>query len=381
MRERVNDDLLVEHGHRRDRSLRAPADPPFARLAYLQRAAGNRAVEALLDGGQAVQRDGPPGTVIEVHPVTIPPSELSYEELIEDNINIVEAMLDNYDRALDQFDKVMTSASAKEAEKKGVGAILLSEVTKMVAEKVTDLALEEFPGAKTLYESTKKLIEAVEKEEKRAAAAGYSHDLAVFVTDIRTQIGKLKTNFRESIVQIKHDAHKAQKARDPAAREASRTVARLYNQSLRSQVAGTFSEAGLYQMMAERWISGSVIEAETKAKGYVFIRLNKDWKVVVAHIHAPGGERLAEQLLREQGGTVNLNELKVRREVEFMPEELTWVNATFDESGHGGNVTENILAQKNPAYLKTFATKMTTIGIPPTTKLTGDAAPGGGEGD
>jgi hypothetical protein len=356
-------------------------DPALARLVQLQRLAGNRAVESALSGRGPlmIQRDGAATNVVPVQVVEIPTSDLSYEELIEDNINVVDTMLDHYDRALGQFETAMTSASAKEAEKKGVGEIILTEVTKMVAEKITDLALEEFPGAKTVYSSVKTLLEAIDKEEKRAAAAGYSHDLGVFVTTIRTQIGKLRDEFKDGIVTIKHDAHKAQMGRVPGAREAARTGARLLNQSLRSQQAGAFSEAGLYQVMAEKWISGSVSgEGEGKTKGWVYIRLDKSWNVVNAFIHAPGGARLAEQMLREEGGTVNLNEFKVRRQVDFWPESLTFVNVWIDEKGHSENVMQNILAQKNPAYLDTFIKKLSTVGIPPTSKLTGDEAEGGG---
>jgi hypothetical protein len=369
------------HGEGRTDQRHAPGiDPALARLVQLQRMAGNRAVEFALRGRGplAVQRDGAGTSVVPIQVVEIPKSDLSYEELIEDNINVVDTMLDHYDRALGQFETAMRSASAKEAEKKGVGEILLTEVTKMVAEKITDLALEEFPGAKTVYSSVKTLLDAIDKEEKRAAAAGYSHDLGVFVTTIRTQIGKLRDAFKDGIVTIKHDAHKAQIARTAGAQSAARTEVRLLNQSLRAQAAGAFSEAGLYQVMAEKWISGSV-SGEGKAKGWVYIRLDKGWNVSSAYIHAPGGARLAEQMLREESGSVNLNDFKVRRQVDFMPQDLTSVSMWLDEKGHGSVIEQNLLAADNPAYYSTFVNKIRTVGIPPTTKLTGDEAEGGGD--
>jgi hypothetical protein len=288
-------------------------------------------------------------------------SELSVPELIEDNLNTQEAILENERTALDNFETVVTHASKKESIPKGAGEIVIEELNKYVIKKIIDIGLKEFPVAKEIIDIGTSIIESVEKEKQRAAEASVSNALGKFIVSQRTQIGKMISRLKSLHTNIKHDAQTRYEKKSPGEKESYRIKLSYLNNQLTTMESSSHSPEALFKLISEKWIGG--------VKGHVFIRLDKNWNVLVAHIHAPRGQRLAEALLRAGGGKVNLNDLKVKRTVEFMPEKLTWVWANYDENGKMvGGIRFNIFGQK---YVKKYIENIRKSGLPETAILSG----------
>lgn len=315
-------------------------------------------------GGSALQRDD----TVDVDIVDVkPPVVNTVSGLVEDNMNIQEAILDNLGTALENFETIVNASSEKEAIPKKVGEIVLDEITKLVINEVIDKSLEEFKPVKKIIELGKSIIEGVEKENKRVEEAKQSNELAKFIVEERTNIRKMTDEIKinkvgtRQLAQARYDATK-----DSGGKKAYFDFLALQNSQLRNDIAGPFTPEALFAKITESWIMANV---KGGSPSYIFIRLDKDWTIVKAYIHAPRGQRLAEQLLRSAGGNLDIWSMHVPMTVEFFPAELSWVTAKFDANGKSTEVSTNIYGQK---YVPQFLQNMKDKGIPKTKVLEGD---------
>jgi hypothetical protein len=308
--------------------------------------------------------------VISVDIIEKPKSELTVPELIEDNLNTDEAILENYRTAIENFETVVNSAAEKEGIPKGLGEIALEEINKFVINQIIDRSLKKYPIAKDLVKLGKSIIEAAEKERKRAGEASVSSALGKFVVNQRTTLGNMISTLKMERINIKHEELRKYNKMDNTSKMEYREGLVWDNNSLSKMATSSHSSEALFQKLVECWIGGAKVGEKP---AHVFIRLDKDWKVVTAHINAPRGQRLAEQLLRISKGKVKLNDLNVPRTVEFKPLTLHVLDASvlteITARGHMENFSAN-LSGKN--YMQAFIDNISALGLPDTTIMTGD---------
>ena len=97
--------------------------------------------------------------------------------------------------------------------------------------------------------------------------------------------------------------------------------------------------------------------------------LDPEWRVVRAHIRAPRGHKLAGQLLADNGGWFDLNDLHLVRHLTWEPAELAVCEALFDGRGVPRRFDRN---EKGGQYFDEFQQKLRAGGLPHTRVLTGD---------
>ncbi len=97
----------------------------------------------------------------------------------------------------------------------------------------------------------------------------------------------------------------------------------------------------IFRVLSADWISSSTISGGWGVHhGKIVIRLNKDFSVKDAHILAPGGQKLAEQLVKEAKDTsvdgVDLYNMDVKKEVQYYGDESGYPSAYvyLNENNH-----------------------------------------------
>lgn len=307
----------------------------------------------------------PPKSDIEIEIVPIPKSALSISQLIEDNINTKEAILVNYREALHNFEVIVNSSSQKEGEAL-IGATVVQFVTKFVFEKLLDGALEKLPHAKSVIDLITGTIEEVNKEKERAAKATESYKLGQFIINLARKITKIRTSLMSNKVEIKADGERKHKEiKSKTGKEIYRTTILIANERLTNTLANSASQESLFKLISEQWITQNT----SSGSGYLKIVINNKWEVTYAHLHVPRGQRIAEQLLKDSNGEIDLNKFYIRRNIEYIPEPLSALYYDFDASGRGLGALSATLGGKK--YAQSFIDKLRQ-GLPSTKLLTGD---------
>ncbi len=230
------------------------------------------------------------------------------------------AILDGWDGALSIFDKVLSSKSDKEtnpnfanAITKFVGETLLDEVGKLTGPLAGEL--KEFipePVGTAI-----KFVTAMNEEAKRAREAKESATLRDFYDTYKAAITSLKQNTHmlwEPFVQTVRNVGQAMLiAEEPGHRKAkmmTSKAAAVYGDmranlvdvysSLSAQVSASTTDQ-LFRKLSEEWIRTSehrdVFGNEEKA--YVDIYVNPDFTIKQVHIKAAGGQKIAEELIKD----------------------------------------------------------------------------------
>lgn len=338
----------------------APVPSAAGEVLQMQQTVGNASVARMLAPPKImVQRDD----LIDVDIVERPVSKLTEHGLVEDNINTVETIFDNYLLALDNFGFVVDHAAASEAIPKSVGSIVLEEVGKEVFDKVLSAGTKEVPLLGDAVKLGLKIMEKVDEEQKKAEGNAISNALKNLVVEQRKQAGKAKGKVHTQRAEILQDADVRLAKMDPEVKKAYRAQLEYSNANLTGMESGSHSIEGMFQAITEKWI------AKAPKGGVVQIALDKDWKAFGVHVKVPMGARLAEQLMKDSGGEFDLNSFKVKRHVVYKPADLTFVEMDFDAAGSGSNISANIYGKN---HLQTFVDNMSKKGLPKTKVMTGD---------
>ena len=117
------------------------------------------------------------------------------------------------------------------------------------------------------------------------------------------------------------------------------------------------------------------------------ILLDNDWKLLNAHIDAPRGDRLAEELMRQNGGVLNVRQLAVPMLVRWMPvyhrpnaagllglgrTQAVWIRLLPDGTPKPGTMRMSALLRASyPSLSEKFDKNLSDKGVPPITKLGG----------
>ena len=295
-----------------------PAALGPAGLLHLQRLAGNDAVNALMptssDGKRtAVQREN--GAVATVDkPVElgegspeIPATEKDDDVLAEGIFDEEHEILNQWGVALDVFNKVLESSSDKATR---------PDFKKVVVEFFQDKIMGELAKRSNVHGASEAvdLLKKFDDEIKRAEAAKESADLRDFYDEHKRAVANLekavigqKSNFVTRVRKTAKSQHASMR----------KDLVALF-EDVDARFKATTQES-LYRSLSEAWIAGSTTTViSSKRPAYITIRVvGRDLKVVDAQIHGPGGQKIAEQLLKDSPDGVDLINMSVPRVIAW----------------------------------------------------------------
>jgi len=283
------------------------------------------------------------------------------------------AILEGWATALDNFDKVMTSEADKSGDPRFSKVLVDFLQEKIVGEIVKRAKVPVVSESYTLVKDAFSLMGKMEAEVKRADAARASASLRDFYVTYRSTIGKL----RQIILSTTADfVAKARRAEDNAG--IGQTQADAYGM-LRLELANTLGALDqqlksatpetIYRLLTEQWLRDSTVRLKQVGvkPSYIFIRLEADYTVRDAHINGTGGQKLAEQLIKDSPGGIDPYSMKVPRFIHYFKEGARGATTVLWVDANG------VIDHKNSdGPYKTLHDTLEKRGLKPTTKLKGE---------
>jgi hypothetical protein len=306
----------------------APDAPPPHGLLDLQRSAGNAAVSRML------QRQ-PAGVVEQTQEVDV--SEKDDDLLARTIISQERAILNQWNAALDIFNEVLKSesdAASKPDFQKATIKFFTDKVMGKIAEK---------GKAGTPFE----LLGKLEEEYKRAQAAGDSARIRDFYVTHKAAVADLDKKLALIADDFEARATKAHRAAESGNQQAldDYGLMRMQLVELFQDTEARLRETGtsqLYTLLSEQWINASDVYAGMgiSVDAKVIIRIWDDLTIRDAYVQGTGGQKIAEQLMKNSPGGVDVYGLKVKREIKvFKKGGNGWPVAIvmLDENGRSEN--------------------------------------------
>ena len=343
---------------------------PATAVMQLQRAAGNAALQQLLreSAVQAVQRA--PRTEIGIKPVEVQPAasdEKTNVELAQDIMGTQLAILEYWETALENFDKVMTSQSNKAGQPNFKRVLFKYLEDKVVGELFKRSKL---PGVGEAFS----LMNKMGDELTRAEAAKDSASLRDFFVTYRTVIGKLKGLILSTTTDFVTKVRQTEEAkdRDPARHENEWAMLRIELIDTLAQLdyQHTLSTPeNVFRLLSEQWLRDSTVSIDQVGRkaSYVFIRLEADYTVRDAHIFGTGGQKIAERLLLDTPGGIDVYSMKVPRFIHYFKEGARGATAVLKVDEKGIVDSKNSDGNYRPVH-----ERLQRQGLAPTTKITGE---------
>jgi hypothetical protein len=150
---------------------------------------------------------------------------------------------------------------------------------------------------------------------------------------------------------------------DPGRRHEEREeLARIAAEVNRMELT-THSAEWLFKQILDAW------KDELRDTSVVQVELDERMIVRRAHIRGRDGKKLATQLLGDNSGVVDLNDLKLWRKVKIRPAELAEIDLEMAPNGDIRNVRRN---EKAAEYLEQVVRELNRDGLPETRILSGD---------
>jgi len=298
--------------------------------------------------------------------------------LVADNMNTMISTLVGFGGGLHEFSKVVESSTKKDTIPRDSVLIAMETVGKELGKHLLDNALSAFPVAGPILKALKDMIagtyDAISTERKRAAGAAVSNALKdFFVTMNRVITGGQRALLREMEDQ-KAAAKKQVKSLDEKGQ--AEYIKRLLkvNAKLTALDEQRYTAKSIFSMIAAEWIRGSE-SPENSEDAYVEIIMGTDWTVKKAFLHAPRGDRLAEQLTQDAGGKFDITRFPVDRHIQWFPSESILgslgARVTADNTitkVYSTSLNADALWEK---YGQTFNDKIILDGLPKVVELDG----------
>jgi hypothetical protein len=310
------------------------------------------------------------------------------EGIIDDQL----AILTGWDTALENFFTVLTSASDKEAKpnfSKVITEFLVDEVMGELTKHAGKAASEAFGLLKKLTAE----VERVEAAEKSVA-------LRDFVVQHRTELGKLKQSafalrapFADRVTKVREAKEKAESGGESPHPRRSRGKPKghvevasdatkasddywtmhldLINayQAINDKLKVATPEI-LFRRLSEEWIREAThrVGMGIKAEAQVIIRLWPNYTVMDAYIQGAGGQKIAEELLRESPGGVDVFGLETKRVIKLMASN-GWPDAILYLDENDRNMNTGAFVEGDWPTLQRY---VLANGLPPTKNLRGE---------
>ena len=354
-------------------------------MAFLGR--GDGAAPATTTGADDTGADqtsgggGKPAT--QVVPASLPQgataSGMKDEDIAAAIMDKQAAILVGWETALHVFETTMNSAADAEATPDFQKAIVTYFADKLMGEMI-----KKTPGGAELAA----FAGAIAGEAKRAATAGASAKLRDFIVQYAKTIGSLHQSVLSqrqgfiSAVRARREAAEPQPGGKkkgkwttsaPTKTDDDYAMMRMELMDTLDQVDARLKGAtpeALFRTLSEEWVRhGTVVGGMgVKFQAVVVIRIDPGYQVMDAHIQGAGGQKLAEQMLKDNPDGVDVWGLKTQRVVKMMEKNGWWSAIVTVDANNADKSTGSIIEGKTGEVYKVLMSK----GLPKTKKLTGD---------
>ena len=296
---------------------------------------------------------------IEAELDSAPLAAKSERDLVTENVHTIGQIFTNYQAALHQFEAAVENG-AGEAVPRELARDVLREAARDVFEPVLAAAAETAGEVADHVADGKGVTDSWPAEQaRRPGASAPAFALRNLVVAERRRIAAAQMRLLKAQVSF------SVAAEDKAATGGPGYRARLVgaNMDLNGLEQKSHSADGIFKTLMDRY------KEAAKGRAEVTIVIDPQWRVVRAHITAPRGHKLAGQLLSENGGWFNLNDLHLARHVTWEPQELAVCEALLDAQGRPRRFDRN---DKGGQYFDEFQERLRSGGLPHTRVLTGD---------
>lgn len=315
----------------------------------------------------------------------VPAVEKTDEELAAQIMDKQLAILAGWQGALARFDKVLTSSSDKEAKPDFAKVI----VDFLGEEIMGEMLKHSKPPASQAFA----LLGKLDAEVKRAQAADVSasvRDFFVRHLDAITKLVQATLSMKEDFVARVRKTREAmemdatastspKKGRKPTVEVLTTNAADEYGM-MRMNLVDTIAEMDarlkmstperLFLLLSEEWIRHATVTGAwgVKYPATVIIRIREDYTMIDAHIQGPDGQKIAEQLLKDNPDGVDVFNLPLKREIKMMAAN-GWPSAILDLDENNHNINRGSFAEGNYDTVQRY---VLANGLPKTKKLEGD---------
>lgn len=210
-----------------------------------------------------------------------------------------------YAGALQNFTATLEAPSSKDVKPQVGKALVAYAEGKVIGEIASKI-----PGASYVYD----IYKEIQKETARAAKAGTMRDVSEFFKTLNKRIvnkyGDLEGRETE-LVREARDYYRSLPNEDKKTKYW--LTLRLKADELERH-SKEMTQDRIFQILSAKWIAETTKTARTVLKAYIEIKLDKTWKVTRAHIHAPGGQKIADEF-NQMTDSVNPLALEARKVV------------------------------------------------------------------
>ena len=334
---------------------------------------------------QAVPVAAPPSGTAAVP--LMAPGGMKDEEIAAAIMDKQIAVLEGWKTALTVFDKTMTSSADADATPDYQKAVLDYFTDKLMGELV-----KRAPGMSEMSA----LLGAIKGDYERAAKASDSATLRDFVNQHARAIGKLvqtTLSQRQGFISAVRARREAAGVDEPSAAAPARAgnkkpvgkvevnpknleawtemrVALVDTLAAVEKVLGDSSSEKLLRVLTEAWVQQSTVRGGMgiRFQAMVIIRLNPDRSMRNAHIQGSGGQKLAEELLKEFPDGVDVFGMKTPRRIVHYADN-GWPQTSLELDANNRDLSKGSIAEGDTGGLYKY---VMSKGLPPTKILTGD---------
>jgi hypothetical protein len=287
-----------------------------------------------------------------------PAASKTERDLVQDNVNTVGQIFANYQAALHLFEEAVMDGAGERVPRE-LAVELLREVSRQVFDPVLDACVGVAPGMEDLVaEGMGKIEDVPERETIEPGMSAPAHALRNLVIAERHRVATSQGNLIKGQISLMRLAEDRAVRGDP--HHGMLVSAAIKLDELETS---THSASGILKLIMERWNELS------RGPAAVLIVLDENWRVTRAHIKMSDGRRLASQLLQDNAGNFDLNELKLPRQVTWEASDLARCQALLDPDGRIRELDRN---EKGGAFFDDFTQRLRSDGLPRTKILSGD---------
>jgi hypothetical protein len=287
-----------------------------------------------------------------------PAASKTERDLVQDNVNTVGQIFANYQAALHLFEEAVMDGAGERVPRE-LALEMLREISRQVFEPVLDACVGVAPGMEDLVADGMGKIEDVpERETIEPDMSAPAHALRNLVIAERHRVATSQGNLIKGQISLMRLAEDRAVRGDP--HHGLLVSAAMKLDELETS---THSAAGILKLITERW------DEMQRGPAAVLIVLDSEWKVMRAHIKMADGRRLATQLLQDNAGNFDLNELKLTRQVTWEASDFARCQALLDAEGRIRELDRN---DKGGAFFDDFTQRLRSDGLPRTKILSGD---------
>ena len=350
-------------------------------ILQLQRLHGNAAVQRVISSlqvtdasrearvqmiGEKAEESAPAGRIekaalyreaIEAELDSAPLAAKSERDLMTDNVNTIGQIFTNYQAALHQFEEAIEKG-AGEAVPRELAKEILREAARDVFEPVMAAAAETAGEVADHVRGGIGVTDVHPAEKPRQpGASAPAYALQNLLVAERRRIAATQMRLLKAQISFGDLAG----ARAERGGDSYRKQLAGANMDLNEMEQTSHSADGIFKTIMDRY------KDSAKGDGRVRIVIDKDWRVVRAHITGPRSNKLAAQLLQDHSGWFDLNALHLARHVTWEPAELAVCEALIDHRGNPRSFDRN---EKGGAFFDEFQEKLRD-GLPFTRVLSG----------